>query len=81
MQVDPIKPMLKPPGNKQLKLKRDEPLSTSAFRFNVRRYSKGVRVAGMAAALGGTGQSRPSSGRPMSAGPRPTLVGRCRLTL
>ena len=38
MQVDPIKPNLKAPGSKRLKLKYDEPLSNFAFNFNLRRY-------------------------------------------
>ena len=32
---------MKPPGTKRLKLKCDILLLTSAFRFNLRRYSKG----------------------------------------
>ena len=36
-----MKPKLKPPGTKRLKLKRDALLSTSAFRFNLRCYSTG----------------------------------------
>jgi hypothetical protein len=40
VQVDPIKPMLKPPGAKRLKLKCDMMLSTSASKFNLRRYSE-----------------------------------------
>ena len=39
MQVDPIKPKLKPPGTKRLKLKCDILLSTSAVKFNLRRYT------------------------------------------
>jgi len=39
VQVDPIKPKLKPPGAKRLKLDCDLLLSTSAFKFNVRRYT------------------------------------------
>ena len=38
-QVDPIKPLLKAPGNKRLKLKYHEPLLSFAFKFNLRRYS------------------------------------------
>jgi hypothetical protein len=38
VQVDPMKPDLKPHGIKSLKLKWDTLLSTSAFRFNLRRY-------------------------------------------
>jgi hypothetical protein len=39
VQVDPIKPKLKAPGTKRLQLKCDEPLSSSAFKFNLRRYN------------------------------------------
>jgi len=39
VQVDPIKPKLKPPGTKRLKLKCDTLLSTSAFKFKLRRYN------------------------------------------
>jgi len=42
VQVDPIKPMLKGPGAKRLKLKPDELLSNLAFNFNLRRYNKGL---------------------------------------
>ena len=38
MQVPPIKPALKAPGTKHLKLKCDTLLLTSAFKFNLRRY-------------------------------------------
>ena len=37
VQVDPIKPTLKPSGAKRLKLKYDGPLSNFAFKFNLRR--------------------------------------------
>ena len=40
MEVSPIKPILKPPGTKRLKLKCYEPLSNFAFNFNLRRYSQ-----------------------------------------
>ena len=41
MQVDPVKPKLKPPRIKRLKLKFGYVLhSTSAFKFNLRRYSE-----------------------------------------
>jgi len=43
VQVDPIKPMLKPPKTKRLKLQCDILLPTSAFKVNLRRYSKGCR--------------------------------------
>jgi hypothetical protein len=39
VQVDPIKPTLKAPETKRLKLKYDEPLSNFAFNFNLRRFS------------------------------------------
>ena len=38
MQVDPMKPKLKAPGTKRLKLHCHVLLSTFAFRFNLRRY-------------------------------------------
>jgi len=40
VQADPIKSMLKSPGNKHLKLKCDILLSTSAYKINLRRYSE-----------------------------------------
>ena len=40
MQVDPIKPKLRPPGTKRWKANCDVLLSTSAFKFNLRRYNK-----------------------------------------
>jgi hypothetical protein len=39
VQVDPIKPVLKPPETKRLILKYDEPLSNFAFKFNLRHYN------------------------------------------
>ena len=41
MQVAPITPKLKPPGTQRLKLNSDILLSSSAFKFNLRRYTKG----------------------------------------
>ena len=40
MQVDPIKPMLKAPGTKRLKLIHGKLLSTFAFKSNLRRYTQ-----------------------------------------
>ena len=39
MQVNPIKPNLKPPGTKRLKLGYDGLLSNFGFKFNLRRYT------------------------------------------
>jgi len=39
VQVDPIKPTLKAPRTKRLKLKCDEPLSDFAFNLNLRRHT------------------------------------------
>ena len=39
MQLDPIKPTLKAPGSKRLKLQYEKPPANSAFRFNLRRYN------------------------------------------
>jgi hypothetical protein len=38
VQVDPMKPVLKPPGIKRLKLEYDKLVSDFAFNFNLRRY-------------------------------------------
>jgi hypothetical protein len=38
VQVDPLKPALKPPGIKRLKIKYCDPLENFAFKFNLRRY-------------------------------------------
>jgi hypothetical protein len=46
VQVDPIKPKLKPPGTNGLKRKCDILLSTSAFTFNLRRYIRGHECGG-----------------------------------
>ena len=39
VQVDPVKPTLKAPGTKRLKLKYVTSLSNFAFKFKLRRYS------------------------------------------
>jgi len=47
VHVDPIKPTLKAPGTKRLKLKYDSLLSSFGFKFNSRRYTmagRGVRI-------------------------------------
>jgi hypothetical protein len=38
VQVDPIKPKSKPHGTKRLKLNYDVELSTTALKFDLRRY-------------------------------------------
>jgi hypothetical protein len=40
-----MKPTLKAPRTKRLKLKYDVPLSNFAFKFNLRRYSSAPRLA------------------------------------
>ena len=67
MQFDPIKPTLKPPGTKRLKLKYDESLFDFAFEFNLRRYIKDLQDL--------FGRARPAGRGAAGA------VGRCRLTL
>jgi hypothetical protein len=44
VQVEPMKPMLKPPGTQRLKPKYDNLLSSFAFNFNLRRYSSAERL-------------------------------------
>ena len=41
VQANPIKPKLKAPGSKRLKLQYDELHSSIAFKFNLRRYNQG----------------------------------------
>jgi len=45
VQVKPMKPMLKAPGTKRLKLKYIKLLSRFAFNFNLRRYTMRRRCA------------------------------------
>ena len=40
VQVDPMKPTLKAPGSKRLKLEHEKLLSNVGFNFNLRRYTK-----------------------------------------
>jgi hypothetical protein len=42
VQVDPIKPTLKAPGAKRLKLKFDDLVSIFAFNVKLRRYAEGA---------------------------------------
>jgi hypothetical protein len=51
-----MKPTLKPPGTKRLKLKRDMLLSTSAFKFHLRRYIPGSLGGGSVGNGDGSGQ-------------------------
>ena len=44
VQVDPVKPTLKAPGTKRLKLIYAELLSNFGFKFNLRRYTSGGQV-------------------------------------
>ena len=45
MQLDPMTPMLKPPGTKHLKLECKIRLSTFAFKFNLRRHTEARAAA------------------------------------
>jgi len=63
-----MKPKLKPPGIKRLKLKCDKLLSSFAFKFNLRRYNVVVVLNGA-----GTTATEIYLGR------RSVKVGRCRL--
>jgi len=49
VQVDPIKPKLKAPRMKRLKLQYDILLSNFAFKINLRHYSKGGVLTSVAA--------------------------------
>ena len=75
MQVDPIKPTLKAPGIKLLKLEHEKLLSNLAFKFNLRRYGKVVKSAREVGARKKLKSTRNSPGDAEAAS-----VGRCRLT-
>jgi len=47
VQVESMKPKLKPPGSKRLKLKWEILLSNSAFKFNLRRYTTALSLPPM----------------------------------
>jgi len=61
-----VKPTLKAPGSRRLKLKYDRLLSNFAFNFNLRRHNLFVRIFDMRHVA--------------AAGPASPSVGRCRLT-
>jgi hypothetical protein len=42
VQLDPMQSRLKAPGTKRLTLHCEEPLSSFAYKFNLRRYTSGV---------------------------------------
>ena len=71
MQVDPIKPSLKAPGTKRLRLKHDTPLSNFAFTFNLRRYTEAA----------GTGGGAKTAMEMAASSGHARLVGRCRMIL
>ena len=80
MQVDPLKPPLKAPGAKRLKLKYHEPPSRFASKFNLRRYPEGggFTLDGIAAAYPGYAGVYPLTAT-AEGHASVTLVGRCRL--
>jgi hypothetical protein len=63
-----MKPMLKPPATKHLKLECDERLSNFAFNCNLRRYTMGLCALS------------PTQDSTVMACPGLNKVGRCRLT-
>ena len=78
VHVGPMKPTLKEPGTKRLKLNYDVPLSTFAFKFNLRRYTTaGSPRRHVASRL----PRRLRRRRPVRRLHTLLLVGRCWLTL
>jgi hypothetical protein len=63
-----MKPVLKAPGSMPLKLTYDEPLSSFAFKFNLRRYNLDIKPSHEEVAFGKVHVNAPKAGR-------------CRLTL
>jgi len=74
MQVDPIKPMVKAPGAKRLRLKNDESLSNFDFNSNLRRYTEVVVLATGGSIGFGSPQTLTDTGLKLA------KVWRCRLT-
>jgi len=64
-----MKSKLKPPGIERLKLKCDILLSTSAFKFNMRRYTTGMKLFFAGGMLSPEGRCKTLD----------TAVGRCTL--
>ena len=62
MQVDPLKPKLKPLGIKRLKLSCVILRSTFAFKFKLRRYSSGGGGDATAGVGGGSGAGVAAAG-------------------
>jgi hypothetical protein len=85
MQVDPVRPTLKPPGIMLLKLIYNEPLSNFAFDFNLRRYTKAAKAAPAAPVSAAPVSSGKFGALTATKGGKGTMqinqVGRCRLTL
>jgi hypothetical protein len=72
--------MLKTPGIKRLKLSYDEPPSSFAFKFNLRRYAKVVFAS--SSSIYGLNTKVPFSESDVTDTPASLYaVGRCRLTL
>ena len=87
VQVEPMKPVLKAPGSKHLKLNHNNLLTRFAFNFNLRRYTSAAASSPLASYTASPDRDRfaasPSTRRP-PASPRAAemtcMVGRCRLT-
>ena len=63
VQVDPMKPTLKPPGSKRLKLEHEKQLSNFAFTFNLRRYTKVRLTVVIDCGQSGMGATTPTGDR------------------
>ena len=66
MQIDPIRPKLKLPGTKHLKLEYDGLLSSFAFNFMLRRYTVGTSADRVALLLS-TGDAERAMGQAAAA--------------
>jgi len=71
VQVDPIKITLKAPRPKCLKVKYDKLLSSSGFKFNLRRYSKAATFGAPGLSAPGGGNFEIDSVEAWGVGPRP----------
>ena len=77
MQVDPIKPTLKPTGTKVLKVKGDVLVSNFAFNFNLRHHILAASITIAVEIEAATSAAATAAGAAVQAAD--LKVGRCRL--
>jgi hypothetical protein len=85
VQIYPIEPISKAPGIHPLTLKRDEPLLTCAFKFDLRCYTEEIeaaaaRASDVADAVAAAESAATDNDDAAAEASAAALVGRCRIT-